>query len=104
MKKENLEKELQTVLKEAQEFQEKLELDLATVYFLGKESDKLMSKWNDATLLYDQKEEVSKQIIALQKRIEYEIKMREHDTSKILALDNKFNQLKMIAATNQTEN
>ena len=99
MKKEDLEKELQAVLKEAEELEERLKLELETVYFLGKESDKLILKWNDPTLSYDQREKVGQQMAALQKRLEHESKAREKDTPRIIALDNKFNQLLTMVGT-----
>ena len=58
-----------------------------------------MAKWDDPTLPYDQKEKVGKQMVALQKRLEHEIKVRENDTPKIEALEKKFNHLKIMAET-----
>ena len=103
MKRDNLEKELLKVLDDAKTLHEASELHLATADFLRKEGNKLMKKWDDPTLSYDQREELSKQLAALKKRLESELAMREKDSPKIIALENKFNHLKEIFETGQLE-
>ena len=104
MKRKELEKELLKVLDDAKDLQTASELHLATADFLRKEGNKLMKKADDPTLPYDQKEEVTKQMIALKKRLESELIAREKDTPKIMVLDDRFNELKTIFETGQFEN
>jgi flagellar assembly factor FliW len=96
MKKEILEKELQKVLDEALKLQSASELQLATVVFLHKEADKLMAKMEDPILPYDEKEEVTKQMSALQKRLEHEMGILENDIPKMTALESRLNELNQI--------
>ena len=96
MKKENLEKQFKEVLEEALKLQSSSELQLATAAFLRGDSKKLIAKMEDPTLSYEQKEEVNKQIFALQKRIEREVLILENDIPKMVALENRMSELKLI--------
>jgi hypothetical protein len=96
MKKENLEKQLKEVLEEALKLQSSSELQLATAAFLRGESKKLMAKMDDPMLPYDQKEEVGKQMIALQKRLECEVLILENDIPKMVALEKRMSELKAV--------
>ena len=100
MKKEILEKELKKVLDEAFNLQAVSELQLATVVFLHREADKLMAKMDDLTLPYDEKEEVTKQMSALQKRLENEMGILENDIPKMTALESRLNELNQIQVEN----
>jgi hypothetical protein len=96
MKKEALEKELNKVLEEAVKLQSASELQLATAAFMRGESKKLMAKMDDPTLPYDEKEEVSKQMSALQRRLEREMFILKNDIPKMTALENRLAELNRI--------
>jgi hypothetical protein len=96
MKKEALEKELNKVLEEAVKLQSASELQLATAAFMRGESKKLMAKMDDQTLPYDEKEEVSKQMSALQRRLEREMFILKNDIPKMTALENRLAELNRI--------
>ena len=96
MKKEDLEKELKKVLEEALKLQSISELQLATAAFLRGESQKLMAKMDDPSLSYEQKEEVGKQMLALQKRLEREVLILENDIPKMEALAHRMEELKLV--------
>ena len=96
MKKEALEKELNKVLEEAVKLQSASELQLATAAFMRGESKKLIAKMDDPTLPYDEKEEVSKQMSALQRRLEREMFILKNDIPKMTALENRLAELNRI--------
>ena len=96
MKKEALEKELNKVLEEAVKLQSASELQLSTAAFMRGESKKLIAKMDDPTLPYDEKEEVSKQMSALQRRLEREMFILKNDIPKMTALENRLAELNRI--------
>jgi hypothetical protein len=104
MKKEILEKELLKVLADANELKERADLEAATAEFLGKEADKLMVKMKDENTPFEQKEEISKQMDALHKRMMLEIAAFENDIPKLEALDKRMNELQLIVKTGLVEN
>ena len=103
MKKEILEKELLKVLTEAKVLEEKSEMVFSTANFLRIETDKLIEKMEDDNIPYDEKEEIGKQLIALHKKIECEIRSLENDIPQTTALDDRMNKLKLIFETNLEE-
>jgi hypothetical protein len=103
MKKEILEKELLKVLADANELQERAELEAQTAQFLGNEADKLMAKMKDDNTPFEQKEQISKQMDALHKRMQHEIASFENDIPKLEALDKRMNELQLIAKSGLVE-
>jgi len=103
MKKEILEKELLKVLAEAKILEEKSEMVLSTANFLRIETDKLISKMEDTNIPYDEKEEIGKQLVALHKKIESEIRSLENDIPRMNILDNRIDELKSIFETGLEE-
>ncbi len=92
MKKANFEKNLKTILIEAQKFKEKSELEKVRASFLGKEADNLMAKYNNETSP-DKREEIGKQMIALQGRIEHEVRLFEKGVLELKSIESRLDEL-----------
>lgn len=103
MKKEALEKELFTVLEEAQQLQEKSEMVLATAEFLRNEGDKLMRKFDDSSVSYEEKELIGKQMDALKLRVDHELRSFEADCPRLNYLENRLQELKQICESSSFE-
>ena len=103
MKKEILEKELNKVLADANELKERADLEAATAEFLGREADKLMAKMKDDSVPFEEKEQISKQMDALHRRMQHEIEAFENDIPKLEALDNRMNKLQLIVKSGLVE-
>lgn len=103
MKREILEKELNKVLADADELKERADLEAATAEFLGREADKLMGKMKDDAIPFEEKEEISKQMNALHRRMQHEIEAFENDLPKLEALEKRMNELQLIVKSGLVE-
>ena len=103
MNKETLEKDLLTLLEEAERMNQQSELTLATAKFLRNEEQKLGAKIANDSLSDTEEVLLIKQIVALQKRIQQEIELFNADVPKIRALDERLEYLKTIFITSQAE-
>lgn len=97
MKKENIEKELQNVLFEAKLLKEKSDIQLKTSKFLNEESKKLISKITDPLSTPEEITETAKQLYSLKKRLEIELSLFEKDMPKVMALESRVEELKILA-------
>jgi len=97
MKKEQLEIELNNLVDELCQVEERANLETATTKFLGVESDKLIIKSKDTTLSLEEKELICKQMEALQMRLIRETKTLGEDMKKLAELSNRFDYLRSLS-------
>lgn len=103
MKKEDIEKQLIEVLKEADCLQEKCEIEMKTAEFLKNEADKLLIKREDESLTFEQREELSKQMEAMHGRLNREVRQFENGALQLQALEKKLDYLKELVQSGQME-
>lgn len=93
MKREEIERELQKVLDDANELRHQSELELKTADFLQRQADALIERFEDPNTPFDEREKVYIQMEALHKKMTLELKMWEANLPKIEKLDERLNQL-----------
>jgi len=96
MKKEQLEIEVNKLMTELATLEENATLEAATTSFLSNEADKLLLKSEDKSLSPQEKEEVCKQMDALQKRISIEQDSMFKGMRRLAELTDRFNYLKTV--------
>jgi len=96
MKNEDIEKEIQKVLSDAEILKERSDIQLSTSKFLNEEAKKLITKITYPLSTPEEMEETTKQLYALKKRLETELLIFENDVPKIAALNNRLEELKKL--------
>lgn len=93
MKKEQIESELKSMFNQLVDIEEKAILEFKTVVFLGEQVQQLISKMEDPNVAFEEKEQVKRQLEALEIKIQSEIKIckNQPDTS---AIHERLNYLK----------
>lgn len=97
MNKQQLESELNKVLSDATILQERSETELKTAEFLKGRADALLKKFEDPATPFDEKEQIQKEMNALQVRISYEITQFEKNVVRLKIIENKLNDLRVEA-------
>lgn len=85
--------ELLRILQEAEKLKENSDLQSETTEFLASECEKLESKTNDENLSFEEKELLSKQIVAMTKRLNNEVEIIESSIPKMDKLESKLDAL-----------
>jgi len=94
MKKKQLEAEIDSIMQEATTLQKEAELEMSTADFLRNEAKKLMKKIDSDGVSFEEKEQIYKQMLSLQGRLESEIRAFNKNMPKLSNLEKKLNNLK----------
>lgn len=93
MKKEQLEKELMCLIEESRRLTEESEMELATAEFLQKQTDGLLEKSENPYISSDERDKLHKQMLALQGKLENEIRIWKLGLPKLSILQQKLKHL-----------
>ena len=94
MKRKRLEAEIDSVMQEAANLQREAELEMSTAHFLRNEAKKLMRKMDSEDISFEEKEQIYKQMTALQGRLESEVRAWNNSLPKLDNLEKKLDNLK----------
>lgn len=98
MNNETLNRELEKTLIEALDFQQKSEIELATSKFLRNEVEKLGSQMESPHLTPKDRENLTKQMYSLKKKIEHEKMLFEQNESKAKSIEQNLDRLLKLVA------
>lgn len=94
MKKEEIEKQVTIILEKVNALEERCKIELATANFLREEADKLISRYNNENIGYEEKNNLSKQMESLYVRIQREIRSFEKSVAELDEVENEFDKLR----------
>lgn len=76
---------------------------MKTAEFLKNEADKLLVKREDDSLTFEQREELSKQMEAMHKRLNREVRQFENGAIQLQVLEKKLDYLKELVQSGKME-